>query len=141
MRKLLVILVAALAGFAHAGPAADAAAHYEVVQIKGQTCRAQYELGALRAQNGSTTAAEAYKEFLGCKNAVVNEAKATYSKVLGKLRTADGKKALKDYQVALMSYLEGIEPKNGETNGQYSGRMAALEGAMSSAWQRLQLEL
>lgn len=141
MRKTITAITVVACAAAHAGPAADAALGFEVVHIQIKTCRSTYELGALRAETGQVAAADAYREFLGCKAKVSKDAKAVYSKVLAAVKSSDAKKALKEHQVALMSSIEGMEPKNSELKIHYSQRTAVLDAAVESSWQRLQLEL
>lgn len=141
MKKLCIALAFFLASPAFASPAGDAASGYELVSIKLRNCRSTHRLGVLQSELGKVSAEDAYRTFLGCKAEVTKEAKAVYSRVLAKVKSSDGKKALKDYQVALMSAVEGMEPKANELKIHFDQRTAALDASIEKAWQRLQLEL
>lgn len=98
-------------------------------------------IGLLKVGQGETTLQQAYGDFLSCRGAVSKASKEVYKKVLGKAKGSDAKKALKDYQVAFMTFLDGIDAKAGETKYDYSLRFSALEDNLSMAKRRLDLEL
>jgi hypothetical protein len=126
---------------AFADTASQEATGYEVVKIKMRMCRTVLRTGEMEAEMGQKSAANAYREFLACQTGVQKEAKAVYSKVLPKLKTASAKSALKDYQATLMAVISAADSNEGETEGAYTRRMATHDEKVEAAWQRLQLEL
>ncbi|WP_429950480.1 hypothetical protein ACQYWY_02475 [Comamonas sediminis] len=129
------------AALAHASAASQEASAYETLKIKAMICKEEYMIGLLKAGQGETTLQQAYSDFLSCRGAVSKASKEVYKKVLGKAKGSDAKKALKDYQVAFMTFLDGIDAKAGETKYDYSLRFSALEDNLSMAKRRLDLEL
>ena len=124
-----------------ASPASDEAEAYTITEIRSKTCRQIYELGALKASQGEVTPTDAYREFLECQGKLTKEAKSTYKKVIAKAKGSDAKKAVKDYQVALLSLIDGLDPKESESKYQYSQRISSLESSLSAAKQRMHIEL
>ncbi|MFA9288066.1 hypothetical protein ACCQ08_25035 [Comamonas sp. SY3] len=134
-------VILSLAGSAYASPASEEAMDYRTLQIKAMLCKEKYRGDSLKVDMGNLTPTEAYKNFLQCQGAVSTESKAVYKRVMAKTKGADAKKAVKDYQVAFMSYLDGLEPKAGEAQHQYTQRTSALESSLNTAKQRMDLEL
>lgn len=126
---------------AHAATAQDIVGEYFIARITVTTCRLTYTLGAQKSNAGEITAKDAYLEYLTCKSDLEKSTKSTYSKLLPKIKSATGKAALKDFQISLMTSIEGSEPRSDERKSQYEGRISALDEKVESAWQRLQLEL
>lgn len=141
MKKKLLLCLLAMAAFlpVWAETAKEMADDYGLVRINAKICRAKYEVGVLNTQTGATSAEEAYSEFLTCKTGVTKQAKAIYTRLLPRLKTADAKRDLKDFQVALMTSIETGEPRDGELKIQYQQRHSAMDARIEDAWQRLQL--
>lgn len=135
------LVMLSIAGSAFASPASVEAMDYRTLQIKAMICKEKYRGDSLQVEMGNLTPADAYKNFLQCQGAVSTESKAVYKRVMSKTKGTDAKKAVKDYQVAFMSYLDGLEPKAGEAQYQYAQRTSALESALGTAKQRMDLEL
>ncbi len=129
------------AGLSHASPASQEAFAWKTLKIKAMICKEEYTIGRLQANQGETTPQQAYSDFLDCRTAVLQASKNVYQKVLGKAKGSDAKKAVKDYQVAFMTFLDGIDPQAEETKYAYALRLSALESKLSTAKQRLDLEL
>lgn len=139
-RRLLAAVLGSLVGLC-ATAATDDSMSYETVRIKIRLCKSQYGLAAAESSNDQEAAKETYKKYLSCKTEVSNDAKSEYAKYNKKIKTSDGKKALKAFQIALMSQLDGIEPRSGERVYQYEERQAQLQTNVEAAWQALQIEL
>jgi len=141
MRGTLLLFLVAMAAVlpVRAETAKEMADDYGLVRINAKVCRAKYEVGALNTQTGATSGQEAYGEFLTCKTGVIKQAKAIYTRLLPRLKTADAKRDLKDFQVALMTSIETGEPRDGELKIHYQQRHSAMDARIEDAWQRLQL--
>ena len=140
-RFTLLCLLLGIGGSAYASPASDEAIVYGTLKMQAMICKEKYTGDRLKVELGEETPAQAYKNFLQCQSAVSSDSKSVYKKVLSKAKGADAKKAVKDYQVAFMSYLNGMDPKPEETKYQYSQRVSALESSLESAKQRMDLEI
>lgn len=142
MRTMVVLMcIMAAAPFVRAESAKDLATGYDVVNIKRATCRTGLKNGYLRAELGQERASDAFREFVQCQQAVQREAKAVYSQVLTKLKTAAAKAALKDYQAALLAAIAAGGQKTEEDAAAYNQRVTMQDEKVEHAWQRLQVEL
>lgn len=140
-RLTLLCLFLGLNCSAYASPASDEAIAYGTLKIQAMICKEKYTGDRLKVELGEETPTQAYKNFLQCQSTVSSDSKAVYKKVLSKAKGADAKKAVKDYHVAFMSFLNGLDPKSGETKYAYSQRVSALESSLESAKQRMDLEI
>jgi hypothetical protein len=131
----------ATATFAQNTTASEPVWEYGVVEIRLKTCRSTYTLGALRVQSGQQTPHDAYADFLKCRSSAETEAKAIYSRLNSKTKKANARAALKDYQATLMTAINTLDPKDGETNSAYSARTSDIDGRLEALKQRYLLEL
>jgi hypothetical protein len=76
--------------------------------------------------------------------ACIRDGKATvearFDPALSTIRKAKAKEALKSYQVAFVVALEGIAPGSDERRINYEQRQQALDGRLTEAWARFQIE-
>lgn len=117
------------------------AGEYEAIRLGAMRCRKFYQLGELKQDAGDISPESAMKANQSCKSGVIKDAKATYSKLASKIKSESTKRALKAFQVALMTTIESGEPRNREEKSTYQIRLSALDMNVERAWQKLQLEL
>ena len=68
------------------------------------------------------------------------EGKINFNKALSTVKKPAAREALKSYQVAFISALEGIRPGLDERKISYEVRQQALETKLSEAWARFEVE-
>jgi hypothetical protein len=67
-------------------------------------------------------------------------AKASFEKALPTVKKAKAKEALKSYQVAFLAAADGIAPGPEERRISYDQRQQMLEGRVTEAWARFEVE-
>ena len=108
-------------------------------------CKATFKLAQSQAE--LATAGGTVKEtpgvssdFRGCIANGKAEAKANLDKALRTVKKAKAQEALKAYHVAFVTALEGIVPGSAERRISYEQRQQALEGKVTEAWARFEVE-
>lgn len=86
----------------------------------------------------STTAG--YEEVYGCINEAVAASKKNFAVALKTVKKPPAKEALKSYHVALIGALEGVKPGAEERKLTYEARQSALQGKLTDAWTRFEIE-
>jgi hypothetical protein len=79
-------------------------------------------------------------DYSGCIAKGKETAKASLDKALRTVKKVKAQEALKSYHVAFVGALEGIRPGNDERKINYEQRQQALEGKVTEAWARFEIE-
>jgi len=78
--------------------------------------------------------------WIACIRQGKTTAKASFDLVLPTLKKIKAKEALKSYQVAFMTAVDGIAPGPSERQISYEQRQQSLEGKLTEAWARFEVE-
>jgi hypothetical protein len=79
-------------------------------------------------------------DFRGCISKGKAEARADLDKALRTVKKAKAQEALKAYHVAFVTALEGIVPGSDERRINYEQRQQSLDGKVTEAWARFEVE-
>jgi hypothetical protein len=136
------LLLGCLASAGHAQNAPDRRSALD--QYRGNTqyalliCATSLRTALLRAELG-----EPEDEKGGYRGCIVKnkaEAKASLDKALRTIKSPRARDALKSFHVAFVTALEGIAPGIDERRISYESRQQALEGKVTEAWARFEVE-
>jgi hypothetical protein len=79
-------------------------------------------------------------DYLNCIQTGKATAKKNLDAALKSVKKAKAKEALKSHYVVLVGALDGIRPGSDERKASYEQRQQALEGKLTEAWARFEVE-
>lgn len=101
-------------------------------------CKMTLKLAILKGSAGQEQDEES--NYRSCIEKHKKEAKTNLSLALKITKKAKAQEALKTYHVALVTALDGIAPGLDERKISYEQRQQSLEGRMTEAWARFEIE-
>jgi len=101
-------------------------------------CKLTLHLATAKAEAGRPQDEDS--DYSGCIRRGLITAKGNLDRALRTIKKAKGQEALKSYHVAFVSALEGIRPGDSERKISYEQRQQALEGKLTEAWARFEVE-
>lgn len=146
MRKLAALVLLALAaGNVLGATSAEALANYQEETRHGLSmCRLKFTGHQLAEQSrqlgGSGSGNSDDEDYRGCLDQARAAGKRQLATVLVKVKGAGLKDALKSYQAAYLSALQGIPPGSEERKISYELRQQSLDTKMTEAWSRVEVE-
>ena len=101
-------------------------------------CKLGLQLALAKAELGQQQ--DEKSDYPGCIEQGKATAKLNLDKALRTLRKAKAQEALKSFHVAFVGALEGVRPGSNERKISYEQRQQALEGKLTEAWARFEIE-
>lgn len=101
-------------------------------------CKLSFDLSILKVKSGAQQ--DEKSDYNGCIAKGKITAKASLGKALPAVKKAKAQDALKAYHVAFVSAIEGIRPGIDERKIHYEQRQQGLEGKITEAWARFEIE-
>lgn len=101
-------------------------------------CKLSLRLALSKAELGE--AQDEKSDYAGCIEHGKATAKENLVKALRTLKKSKAQESLKSYHVAFVTALEGIRPGSDERKINYEQRQQALEGKLTEAWARFEVE-
>jgi hypothetical protein len=102
------------------------------------TCKISLRMALGRAELGQEQ--DDNSDVAGCIEKGKSATKKSFDAALRTVKRAKAKEALKSYHVSLVGALEGIRPGSSERKISYEQRQQALEGKLTEAWARFEVE-
>ena len=97
-----------------------------------------FKLALIKSDGGQ--AQDEKSDWAACIRNGKTTAKARFDKALLTVKKSKAKEALKTYQVAYMAAIDGINPGSDERRINYEQRQQSLEGKLTEAWARFEIE-
>lgn len=101
-------------------------------------CKSKLRIALLYAESG--TQQNEKSDYEGCIASGKSKAKASLVQALRTVKKTKAQEALKSYHVAFVSALEGLRPGADERKINYEQRQQSLEGKVTEAWARFEIE-
>lgn len=101
------------------------------------TCSLKFKLFQIQTPNGP---ASDDTDYFGCIDEAKKVNQANYKKINAKLKSNKAKATLKEYQLALILGLDGINPNIDEMQILYNQRQSKLKEKADEAWARFEME-
>ncbi len=102
------------------------------------TCKLSFQIAMSKRQLSQPS--DEKDDYRACITKGKTASKQNLDAALKTVKKPNAKEALKTYHVALVSALEGINPGSDERKINYEQRQQNLEGKMTEAWARFEIE-
>jgi hypothetical protein len=107
-------------------------------QVSILMCNISLRLALSRAELGA--AQDEQSDYVGCIEREKGKSKQNLAKALRTVKKVKAQEALKSFHVSLVTALDGIRPGINERKINYEQRQQALEGKITEAWARFEVE-
>jgi hypothetical protein len=114
------------------------ARYHEDSQFALVKCKLTFKLAIARADVGVQQ--DEMSDYSACIAKGKMTAKTNLDKALRTVKKLKAQEALKTYHVAFVTAVEGIRPGGDERKMNYEQRQQALEGKVTEAWARFEIE-
>jgi hypothetical protein len=141
LRPLLLslILATALPAFAQEPDKRTPLERYEAdSKVTLYMCKLTLKLALAKSEAGQSQ--DEQSDWIACIRNGKTTTKASFDKALTAVKKSKAKEALKTYQVAYMAAIDGIAPGSDERKINYEQRQQSLEGKLTEAWARFEIE-
>ena len=143
MKRLIYVIAALLiSASSFAADEPDTRTPLERYRGDGQfsmlMCKISLRLALAKAELGE--AQDEKGDYVGCIERGKATAKQNLAKTLRAVKKTKAQEALKSFQVSLVTALDGIRPGIDERKINYEQRQQALEGKITEAWARFEVE-
>lgn len=142
MKKLLPALMLWLSTFPAFSADAPTAStpikqYHATTEFAITLCKLSVQAENARAIIGTLSSVDGYEK---CISDAKTTAKESLVKALETIKAPSAIEAMKTYHVAFVTALEGVRPGQGERKISYENRQIMLEGKMTGAWARFEIE-
>lgn len=103
-------------------------------------CGINYQTFLLKKRLSPNDVSTERADFDTCVDKAKSSAKTSYNKLSKSLKSKDAKSALKSYQIAYMTAIDGVAAGIGEAEIDYASRQQSLKEKMDQAWSSFELE-
>lgn len=115
---------------------------YRSKTFAGMTfCSIVVETMLLNTESGRDSYGNGLAKVVDCVRSNKEQSQEKLKQALEEVKTPAAKEALKNYHIAFMTALDGLEPGMGERRYAYEVRTQQLRGELQKAWNRFELEL
>ena len=140
MKNIFTLIICCIVtNLAFAAPEISVLEKYQSdTNVQLTMCRMKFKIAQLSNGNPATmTDSENYPQCIKESKA---ELKASLDNALKTIKKSAAKEALKNYHVAVITALEGINPGENEMKISYAQRQIQLKEKTTLAWERFELE-
>lgn len=141
MKKLpnIIIFILLASNFSLAESEISAIDRYKSdTTVQLTMCSMMFKLAQLNIQNGTPLTSNS--NYPSCIKNSKAELKTSLDKALQTIKKTEAKNALKNYHIAVMTALEGINPGENEIKISYAQRQIQLKEKATLAWERFEIE-